>query len=693
MKVKSILVTGYIKDQNHLRNMIDYCDRQSPIFDASGKEKNPAEVKAEITAQESGIVWNSVFSLSEQDCKRLGVNRDYMKDLIAAKAAQIAEIYNIRPDHFRAACSFHEKDFHPHLHFLFWSTEKGEGFIPHPGDKPDPNLNKATRQLKSLLTNEIFAGDTLYLKKEKMERREQLNKQLQSALRSPVNEEISAAVGELGEKLSEVRGKHTYKYLPADLKKEVDGLLEKICKSEPAVGRAAKAYLDTQRDMHLVYASDEDVLEKHFAEIEKNFFHPDYQKSSARAEVTRHNIIIKAADELYQLGTRDKAPENLEEEFLIDLPELDPGKSLPDPDPDEIWASSKERKTGGGWELYREGKKLVEEDPSKAMVCFQAALQGGVSWAGYQLGKMYSNEGSELYDLARAVKNYTAAAEDGNTIASYQLGGICEKEGTDYYDLEEAIGFYQRAVNDELVGDRALIKLGQIFTAREKYREALTYFSAAAKKGNLWAKYIVANYHAQGRGCQKDLKVADNLLRYLRADLEDKIQEAQEKKLKPEDFDILLKDRVQETLDRLSCMQGKELLKEGNTARAYDKFSESNSLSARYYKARMEISGKGGLRNVAQGRQTLAEIAQHTPDNEYEEVIVEAAKNYFNYVEKSKSACVRKMVFQLLNNLQQTGRGSPQQYKEKNQGFKGRKQKIRVVHRGIGKETNVGIDD
>ena len=734
MRVKSILVSDYIKDQKHLKNMIDYCDRQSPIFDGSGKEINPEAVKAEVTAREGMIVWNSVFSLSEQDCKRLGVDRDYMKNLIAAKAPEIAKIYNISPEHFRAACSWHDKDFHPHLHMLFWSTKNGEGFIPHPaGAKADPYLNKATRQLKSLLTNEIFAGDTLHLKKEKMERREQLNKQLRRALKNPVNEELSVAVGELGEKLSGVRGRHIYKYLPPDLKKEVDGLLERICKSEPAVGRAAKAYLDSKKDMHLIYASDEQVLDKHFEEMEKAFYHPDYHGYSATAEVTRHNIIIKAADELYQLGKRDKAPVDLGEP-VSPWPDISSdGVSYEPTEPEHFGASSKEKKFGDVWNLYHEGKALVKDDPEKAVELFCQALEKGLPWAGYQLGKIYGNEKKELYnpkmaiemygkficqvdeewaslgfyqlgklysmedseqyDLHQAIKNYEAAAEAGAMIANYRLGDIYSREGSDHHDIEKAIDRYEKAVSDDLLGDSALLKLGRIFAGEEDYEKAMTYYSAAADRGNLCGRFMVANYYAQGKGCQKDLKMGEDLLKNLQADLDKKIREAEQKKTKADEFVVTLKEWVQEGLERVYLAQAKEYLATGFASEAYKIFCESNNLSARYYKARMEISGKGCPRNVAQGRQELSDIAQLTPANEYEEVIVEAAKSYFDYVEKSKSACMRKMVFRLLNDLQQSERRSPQQYKEKKQGFKGRKQKIRVVHRGVGKETDVGIDD
>lgn len=303
MKVKAILNSGYFANARHATNYIAYIDRQSPIFDQNGTEKKVLSAQVEVEAPGNSTVWRHVYSLNASDCERLGVDRNYMKNLIALKADELAKAYNISPNHLRMVCSWHNKDFHPHLHFLVWSTDNREAFIPHREKEADKSaaLNAATRKVKSSFTNEIFRGDLEYLKEEKSKRRDKLNEQLRKLVSSEylVDREITDALKDLGKELRETPGKHTYKFLPPQLKAEVDSVLEKIMQRDPILRPMYEEYLDSQKELALTYASYEETLDKKFAEIENSFFHPycDFEERRAgRAEVTRHNIIIHAAE-------------------------------------------------------------------------------------------------------------------------------------------------------------------------------------------------------------------------------------------------------------------------------------------------------------------------------------------------------------------------------------------------------------
>ena len=186
---------------------------------------------------------------------------------------------------------------------MVWSTDSREAFIPHREKETDKSaaLNAATRKVKSSFTNEIFRGDLEYLKEEKSKRRDKLNEQLRKLVSSEylVDREITDALKDLGKDLRETPGKRTYKFLPPQLKAEVDSVLEKIMRRDPILRPMYEEYLDSQKELALTYASYEETLDKKFAEIENSFFHPycDFEERRAgRAEVTRHNIIIHAAE-------------------------------------------------------------------------------------------------------------------------------------------------------------------------------------------------------------------------------------------------------------------------------------------------------------------------------------------------------------------------------------------------------------
>lgn len=367
MKVKAILNSGYFANARHATNYIAYIDRQSPIFDQNGTEKRVLSAQADVEAPGNSTVWYHVYSLNASDCERLGVDRNYMKNLIALKADELAKAYNISPNNLRMVCSWHNKDFHPHLHFLVWSTDSREAFIPHREKETDKNaaLNAATRTVKSCFTNEIFRGDLAYLKEEKSAQRDKLNEQLRRLVSSEylVDREITDALKDLGKTLRATKGKHTYKFLPPPLKAQVDNVLERVTQRDPVLRSIYEDYLDSQKELVLTYASNEETLDKKFAEIENSFFHPYCgfeDRRAGRAEVTRHNIIIQAAERYAGPAVQEKTASHDAQEKST--PEQDLAMNTQSVDSDEKVDGSDYREKSPGYAaqnmLYRLAKTL-----------------------------------------------------------------------------------------------------------------------------------------------------------------------------------------------------------------------------------------------------------------------------------------------------------------------------------------------
>lgn len=78
---------------------------------------------------------------------------------------------------------------------------------------------------------------------------------------------------------------------------------------DPILRSMYEEYLDSQKELALTYASYEETLDKKFAEIENSFFHPYCgfeERRAGRAEVTRHNIIIHAAERYVRPTVQEK---------------------------------------------------------------------------------------------------------------------------------------------------------------------------------------------------------------------------------------------------------------------------------------------------------------------------------------------------------------------------------------------------
>ncbi len=164
---KIILVGGFLKSQTHALNNLAYMDRQSSLFDENGQEITVREAQQAVRDTES-IIWRHYVSFRREDVERLSVDREYMKALVTLKKAALAKTYHIAPENLRAFCSWHNKDHHPHMHMIFFSTKRREGYlIPTKGKTAKEAMNAATERMKAAYAREVFREELtpVYTKK------------------------------------------------------------------------------------------------------------------------------------------------------------------------------------------------------------------------------------------------------------------------------------------------------------------------------------------------------------------------------------------------------------------------------------------------------------------------------------------------------------------------------------------------
>ena len=117
-----------MKNSMHVARTISYLERQSALFSDSGELNFEQAYQSYIDASPPRV-WHHIISLSAEDAQRLNVDREYMKQLLCVEQSRIAEAYNTVPSNMRIVASWHEKDHHPHLHLLFYSTDPREGGV------------------------------------------------------------------------------------------------------------------------------------------------------------------------------------------------------------------------------------------------------------------------------------------------------------------------------------------------------------------------------------------------------------------------------------------------------------------------------------------------------------------------------------------------------------------------------------
>lgn len=107
-----------------------------------------------------------------------------------------------------------------------------------------------------------------------------------------VDREITDALKALGRELRATKGKHTYKFLPPPLKVQVDNVLERVTQRDPVLRSMYEEYLDSQKELVLTYASNEETLDKNSRRSKTvSFIHTAASRTSAQGAPRSHGTI------------------------------------------------------------------------------------------------------------------------------------------------------------------------------------------------------------------------------------------------------------------------------------------------------------------------------------------------------------------------------------------------------------------
>lgn len=542
--------TRFVKSPVHVARYIAYMDRQSPLFNADGELLAQTAIDKYLDTAPS-FVWDQVFSIGAEDAQRLGVDRSYMQSLLCAHKAEIAKAYNIRPENIQLIASWHEKDHHPHLHLVYYSTDSREGYLKAHKDTQDQVLNHATERVKSLLVNEIFRGDMAPLKEAKAAQRKSLNEQIKKDIQAIGRDaykpapEIQSKLLQLGHTLEQLPGKKVYGYLPPAVKKEVDALLKSIIDRDPTCAQLLEEYAQSQRGLIDYYAKKTDVVEGKMAEWRESIYHP-----GKNDDATRHNIIIKAALELNQsIDTSDdpepaqihiqadtaadaaaeageasqERPRKKNHYRLVHLKDMMLDESYTNEDrlcaAKDLQAAADQ---GDSYAQYHIGKAycngiVFAPDKDKASYYWQAAMNEGNMWAAYALGKLHQDTAWQGYDPIKAAALFeTAWNQETLSAAAYQLGKVYLKGNGREQDCAQAITWFESAASGNMAS-WSNYSLGKIYQTMGDGTLATNYFKRSAVLGNSFGKYHLAKAYLSGHGVSPAPRKAAELFMALQA--------------------------------------------------------------------------------------------------------------------------------------------------------------------------------
>lgn len=294
----------HVADGPHEMKDLDFFRYINYIEDREGVEKHNGHglfgLSGDIDIDEAKMTaelysdcraWSHIISLDTQDAIDTGYNnRTAWQDLIISKAPEIAKAYNISLNNLVINCAYHDNTDNPHVHLVFYSRDKTEGFLK--GGKK--GLQKATEKLKSTLVNSIFKDESLRLDERKYENRKEIKAELQRSihklLEQESNHELVSQLMSLGEQLEAIEGKTDYGYLSPALKSQVDETLYTAIFCNETLKKLYADQYKVQEEMITRYSVAPEVIAQRLEQYQNHFFHP--QKGDLRIF---HNAVIEAA--------------------------------------------------------------------------------------------------------------------------------------------------------------------------------------------------------------------------------------------------------------------------------------------------------------------------------------------------------------------------------------------------------------
>lgn len=407
----------------------------------------------------TGNVWTHIISLKREDATRLGYdNAAAWRTLLRAHRNDIAAAMSIDPKDFRWYAAFHNEGNHPHIHMMAWSTKPGQAYLDRNGIK----------EIKSVLTNEIFQQELLHLYETKSTARDELVQQTRQVMLELAQRmrhglcicpAAERGLWELSQKMNDVQGKKVYGYLPKSLKQLTDDTVDAMTKL-PTVNKCYQKWWELQCQLNDYYSEQQRQRpplsqQKEFRQIKNAVIkeaehirqgHMSFEDAALAQEdeaVDDRSMSYDCwelrkiiADENTPLEERDHAVAELEQianqgdphaQYLLGLLYRDGGLLVPDAEQAKHWLELSAQELSDA--QYALGMLYLSDDPdihnsAKGLFWLQRAADGGHEYAAYRLGKEYLTGENISKDTTRSAAYLRQAAKQANPYAQYLLGKL-----------------------------------------------------------------------------------------------------------------------------------------------------------------------------------------------------------------------------------------------------------------------------
>lgn len=439
-------------------------------------------------------VFHSVFSFTPESAVEAGLNTlDDWENWVKYHISDIANCMNMKIENIEYLAAVHLKEGQPHVHIMWWDIQQ-QVLI----NKVDPLICDKIRidAIRSTYHDQFVAlhnNEDKLIRKLRSDIADYAASSLAEIPSDVYSRKIIAGIEHIHDIIPK-KGRTAYKYMPAEVKKEIDILSHFIIDNNPDFRSTYEEICELRRLYNEMLHSDE----TNYGKLQLATF---MGKINDEIESSIGNAILKlimkeqkaghwntSADNSFQAHNDTELPHDEAPPFFNDKPDSDQNidrNATPGPNNDLPHGEAPvSRKLYISSFAIREARNAVKDK-----------------------------------DYDRALELFSKEADKGNILAKYEIADLCRRN----LCQGNAFEIYREALNGFLeieprTSQKAYVhyRIGRMFYdgygTDIDYEEAFKWLKKAADEGNHLSEFIVGKMLCNGTGAERDTEAGTEYL-------------------------------------------------------------------------------------------------------------------------------------------------------------------------------------
>lgn len=439
-------------------------------------------------------VFHSIFSFTPESAAEAGLNTlDDWENWVKYHISDIANGMNMKIENIEYLAAVHLKEGQPHVHIMWWDIQQ-QVLI----NKVDPLICDKIRidAIRSTYHDQFVAlhnNEDKLIRKLRSDIADYAASSLAEIPSDVYSRKIIAGIEHIHDIIPK-KGRTAYKYMPAEVKKEIDILSHFIIDNNPDFRSTYEEICELRRLYNEMLHSDE----TNYGKLQLATF---MGKINDEIESSIGNAILKlimkeqkaghwntSADNSFQAHNDTELPHDEAPPFFNDKPDSDQNidrNATPGPNNDLPHGEAPvSRKLYISSFAIREARNAVKDK-----------------------------------DYDRALELFSKEADKGNILAKYEIADLCRRN----LCQGNAFEIYREALNGFLeieprIRQKAYVhyRIGRMFYdgygTDIDYEEAFKWLKKAADEGNHLSEFVVGKMLCNGTGTEKDTEAGTEYL-------------------------------------------------------------------------------------------------------------------------------------------------------------------------------------